>query len=254
MVGREGELRCEGWFFFFSSRRRHTRLQGDWSSDVCSSDLIDVLVRREIDAVAVLGAVRLIGQPPDREQVRRVEEREAVLARQALGSLDLFRDRMERRILGGHAARRMASVTLWPPKPNEFDRATSTWCFTALLGAESRSQAGSGVNWLMVGGMTPVWTTSAHNAASKAPAAPRRWPGIDLVEPKISVRACGPNTVFTAAVSAESPCGVDVPWALMYPTCSSRTSASRTASRIASWAPEPSGAGAVMWYASAVMP
>src|SRR5205807_7733472 len=26
--------------FFFSSRRRHTRLQGDWSSDVCSSDLI----------------------------------------------------------------------------------------------------------------------------------------------------------------------------------------------------------------------
>src|SRR5256885_16533362 len=28
------------FFFFFSSRRRHTRLQGDWSSDVCSSDLI----------------------------------------------------------------------------------------------------------------------------------------------------------------------------------------------------------------------
>src|SRR5256885_4733195 len=29
------------YFFFFSSRRRHTRLQGDWSSDVCSSDLAD---------------------------------------------------------------------------------------------------------------------------------------------------------------------------------------------------------------------
>src|ERR1039457_7294778 len=27
------------FFFFFESRRRHTRLQGDWSSDVCSSDL-----------------------------------------------------------------------------------------------------------------------------------------------------------------------------------------------------------------------
>src|SRR5688500_8785978 len=25
----------------FSSRRRHTRLQGDWSSDVCSSDLAE---------------------------------------------------------------------------------------------------------------------------------------------------------------------------------------------------------------------
>src|ERR1039457_5775087 len=27
------------YVFLFSSRRRHTRLQGDWSSDVCSSDL-----------------------------------------------------------------------------------------------------------------------------------------------------------------------------------------------------------------------
>src|SRR6266487_4041306 len=28
-----------GFLFFFSSRRRHTRWTGDWSSDVCSSDL-----------------------------------------------------------------------------------------------------------------------------------------------------------------------------------------------------------------------
>src|SRR6266446_8010167 len=34
-------------FFFFSSRRRHTRLQGDWSSDVCSSDLAKTAVRRK---------------------------------------------------------------------------------------------------------------------------------------------------------------------------------------------------------------
>src|SRR5690606_14924410 len=27
--------------FFFSSRRRHTRFSRDWSSDVCSSDLMD---------------------------------------------------------------------------------------------------------------------------------------------------------------------------------------------------------------------
>src|SRR5690606_40034094 len=27
-------------FFFFSSRRRHTRFSRDWSSDVCSSDLL----------------------------------------------------------------------------------------------------------------------------------------------------------------------------------------------------------------------
>src|SRR5699024_11431542 len=29
------------WLFFFSCRRRHTRSKRDWSSDVCSSDLIE---------------------------------------------------------------------------------------------------------------------------------------------------------------------------------------------------------------------
>src|SRR2546427_6697730 len=34
---------CSVIFFFFSSRRRHTRFDCDWSSDVCSSDLWDGL-------------------------------------------------------------------------------------------------------------------------------------------------------------------------------------------------------------------
>src|SRR6266480_7126023 len=33
-----------GVFFFFSSRRRHTRLTCDWSSDVCSSDLENLMM------------------------------------------------------------------------------------------------------------------------------------------------------------------------------------------------------------------
>src|SRR5690242_10858868 len=33
--------------FFFSSRRRHTRLTCDWSSDVCSSDLVRAVRRTE---------------------------------------------------------------------------------------------------------------------------------------------------------------------------------------------------------------
>src|SRR3989454_594807 len=67
------------FFFFFSSRRRHTRLQGDWSSDVCSSDLpsraydghmMDITVRtgrveeEAADAVVVMhceGEPRLTG-------------------------------------------------------------------------------------------------------------------------------------------------------------------------------------------------
>src|SRR5205807_5944686 len=40
--------------FFFSSRRRHTRLQGDWSSDVCSSDLSAILLE---EGVAIGGCV-----------------------------------------------------------------------------------------------------------------------------------------------------------------------------------------------------
>src|SRR5690348_13704543 len=39
-------------FFFFSSRRRHTRWTGDWSSDVCSSDLgAEKLDFREVYAI-----------------------------------------------------------------------------------------------------------------------------------------------------------------------------------------------------------
>src|SRR5215510_9595349 len=34
----DDRLSLSGWFFF-SSRRRHTRWPRDWSSDVCSSDL-----------------------------------------------------------------------------------------------------------------------------------------------------------------------------------------------------------------------
>src|SRR5476649_905789 len=34
------------YFFFFSSRRRHTRSLCDWSSDVCSSDLREIRHRQ----------------------------------------------------------------------------------------------------------------------------------------------------------------------------------------------------------------
>src|SRR5690606_40278258 len=33
--------------FFFSSRRRHTRFSRDWSSDVCSSDLVTRALRQD---------------------------------------------------------------------------------------------------------------------------------------------------------------------------------------------------------------
>src|SRR5207237_7783224 len=38
--------------FFFSSRRRHTRFKCDWSSDVCSSDLLGSLETGSIETLA----------------------------------------------------------------------------------------------------------------------------------------------------------------------------------------------------------
>src|SRR5574340_1172389 len=50
-------------FFFFSSRRRHTRSFGDWSSDVCSSDLgreMMVAALRDPAAASAMAALLLI--------------------------------------------------------------------------------------------------------------------------------------------------------------------------------------------------
>src|SRR4051812_50157356 len=51
-----------GGRFFFSSRRRHTRLTCDWSSDVCSSDL--PASRRDLVAATRGGGGRVAGCRP----------------------------------------------------------------------------------------------------------------------------------------------------------------------------------------------
>src|SRR5690606_25706240 len=71
-------------FFFFSSRRRHTRFSRDWSSDVCSSDLISTEPR--INERIRVPEVRLVG--PNGEQVGIVPVADALrLAQEA--DLDL---------------------------------------------------------------------------------------------------------------------------------------------------------------------
>jgi len=56
---------------------------------------IDVLIRREVDAVAVPPPVGEIGEAADRQQVGRCKKREAILARQSLAAFDLVADRSE---------------------------------------------------------------------------------------------------------------------------------------------------------------
>src|SRR5256885_8625877 len=53
-------------FFFFSSRRRHTRLQGDWSSDVCSSDLVQPTGRPAAAELVLRLAALAVGGEVDR--------------------------------------------------------------------------------------------------------------------------------------------------------------------------------------------
>src|SRR2546422_4363896 len=56
-----------GFFFSFSSRRRHTRCSRDWSSDVCSSDLEAEtkrgIIRAPVRAHDVAESVELLGLP-----------------------------------------------------------------------------------------------------------------------------------------------------------------------------------------------
>src|SRR5215203_7125294 len=70
-------------FFFFSSRRRHTRYWRDWSSDVCSSDLALVEARdkagrhgprhviRAVEEAGIDGEHRQDHQLPRHETVHR---------------------------------------------------------------------------------------------------------------------------------------------------------------------------------------
>src|SRR5256885_5741536 len=70
-------------FFFFSSRRRHTRLQGDWSSDVCSSDLWWADVER-----GALSRVTFDGDHRDPRWMR--DGRAIVVASRGRGAFNLF--------------------------------------------------------------------------------------------------------------------------------------------------------------------
>src|SRR3712207_7426700 len=86
-------------FFFFSSRRRHTRYWRDWSSDVCSSDLAfverscagDTALLEEANAL-LAEAEKLLLQPNDAFEVC------AALAKTKLREEDDLQRSEERRV------------------------------------------------------------------------------------------------------------------------------------------------------------
>src|SRR5579863_5767393 len=68
-------------FFFFSSRRRHTRWTGDWSSDVCSSDLVEIAPGSllQLPSGVSTAPLDLASNPAAGEQNALVEESKARL-------------------------------------------------------------------------------------------------------------------------------------------------------------------------------
>src|SRR2546430_12597350 len=72
-------------FFFFSSRRRHTRFDCDWSSDVCSSDLGPLVTEEEV--IKVVEFLKTQGKPAYNERILESPEERAELA-EAEGEID----------------------------------------------------------------------------------------------------------------------------------------------------------------------
>src|SRR3712207_8214039 len=78
-------------FFFFSSRRRHTRYWRDWSSDVCSSDL-ELLADLDEGRTTVLTGLGLVMDPAAMLHVE--EQRPGVI------DVEVLDDRSEERRVG----------------------------------------------------------------------------------------------------------------------------------------------------------
>src|SRR5690606_10638959 len=75
-------------YFFFSSRRRHTRFSRDWSSDVCSSDL-----ELRTPITALLGTLEVT-----QSKTRSAEEYKSAIAQLEQYTLDL-QDTLEQMML-----------------------------------------------------------------------------------------------------------------------------------------------------------
>src|SRR5256885_17027694 len=79
-------------FFFFSSRRRHTRLQGDWSSDVWSSDLLQAAEAALDSSKATLERNKVDAEGPDVPFLKLNMERAEQMYKDGVMSKSLVED------------------------------------------------------------------------------------------------------------------------------------------------------------------
>src|SRR5262245_65240396 len=80
------------FFFFFSSRRRHTRCLSDWSSDVCSSDLMGLIMLILIGTVPTAYALNRAPAPSHVAEFTATSKgAAAVIAQKAAGYNEIGR-------------------------------------------------------------------------------------------------------------------------------------------------------------------
>src|SRR6266487_4900233 len=144
-------------YFFFSSRRRHTRWTGDWSSDVCSSDLGGLL--GEVDRVA-LGddrASTVEHQAGDQQQREREHHHErgdhaSLRVQRRLGAA--WSDHATPlKASTGATARRWTSRV--PPRPSSDRSARLSWPRSVTLTVPATGPASVWWGWKRV---VSVWT------------------------------------------------------------------------------------------------
>src|SRR5207237_4017499 len=65
-ISLKSECDMFSFYFFFSSRRRHTRFKCDWSSDVCSSDISKDAIPAALEKAT---RYRLLNEPAEAESI-----------------------------------------------------------------------------------------------------------------------------------------------------------------------------------------
>src|SRR5256884_417517 len=207
--------------FFFSSRRRHTRCSRDWSSDVCSSDLI---LRSEFASGIVDDPVKksVVDVEGGLEISRHIAEQSIVLLKNDRGILPLDRAKLHSiAVIGPNADTSMisggGSAQVDPPGHGATKWKEHVWFPSSPLKAIARKTPGATVEF--DSGADPAYAAALAKRSDVAIVFAYQWTSEDMDLPNLSlpenqdamieqVAAANPQTI----VVLETGTAVTMPW------------------------------------------